>query len=437
MAQVFKINDIDYDCEFKLSNSDDQEVEFTKSALRGMSIAHSIFNPFVSGSVSIANPYDFIEDEYLLRGDGRDEFLISFNPVDKPKEKVEYTFVVVDDGNSVNPNVRSENIKTFSLVEKNAIPFSDLIPYGKSYSGKVGEILKEVFKEILGDEMVDEDNWEDGDFELTYTPPLTFRYVDLIHYLMQHYYAKDGDLHVKGLIMTHPENGRYQLKLISKIFEDNKKNILEGFALGDLTDKIDFNNPNNPPPDAETGEYIGSMKNLAVSTPLYGWNNNFFVNALVYGYDQILGTHKIRKLKLEDIKESWGSKFVDVFKSKAGKPKPFLTINKTTEKRFKHFRSPYPVENMVKLVEADIHNSLTFYNLQCSFTNIGSTNRKAGKFIDIFKTNDIIQKSDEKILGRWFVTEIRHNFFADMYSNEFMCCKTYVGPDSNVADDVD
>lgn len=437
MAQVFKINNIDYDCEFKLTNSDNQEVEFTKSAIRGMSLVDSIFDPFASATISIANPYDLIEDKYLLRGDGRDEFKISFNPVSIPKEKVEHTFVVVGESSNVNPNVRSENIKTFKLVEKAAIPFSDLIPYNKTYSGKIGEILKDIFKEVLGDEQVDENEWEDGDFEISYTPPSTFRYADLIHYLMKHYYAKDGDLHVKGFIMYDHTLGKYQLRLISKMFEDNKKNILEAFGLGDMTDKVDLNNPNNPPKEAEYAEYIGAMKNLIYSTPLYEWNNNFFVNALVFGYDPILGEQKIRKLKLEDIKESWVGKFVDVFKSKGGKGLPFLTINKTTEKRFKHFRSPYPVEDTLKMVEAEVYNALTFYNLQCSFSNIGATNRVAGKFIDIFKTNDQTLKSDEKILGRWFVTEVRHNFFADTYSNEFFCCKTYVGPESNISDDVD
>jgi N-acetyl-beta-hexosaminidase len=104
---------------------------------------------------------------------------------------------------------------------------------------------------------------------------------------MRHYYAKDGDLYVKGFISFDQEKEKFQLKLISKLFEENKENVMEAFSLGDLTDKIDTSNPNNPPPDAETGEYIGGLKNIGYSTPLYGWNNDFFVNNLVYGYDPI------------------------------------------------------------------------------------------------------------------------------------------------------
>lgn len=430
--QTFKINDIDYSCEFILKNADDQEISFTKSAIRGMTLVDDVFSPFYEGQISIANPYDFIEEEYLLRGDGRDELSIKFFPVDNPENVFEQKYVIIDDSNSGNINVRSENIKTFHLLDKNAVPFIDKVPYSKSYQGKVGAILKDIFTELLGEELIDKDNWEDGDFEVSYIPPVTFRYMDLMNYFLRLFFGKAGDLHVKGLLGFNHKVGKYQLVLISKIFEDNKKNLMEAFALGDLTSEVNTSNPNNPPAEAPTGEYIGPMKNLSYSTPLYNWNSNFFTNALVNGYDPILGEHKIRKISIDDVKKKWSSKFVDVFKSVAGKPKPFLVTNKTTTERFKYYNMPYPVEDTVKLVESELYNSLTFYNLQCAFSNIGDTLRKAGMFIDIYKTNEDVLKSDEKILGRWFVTSIKHNFFADLYNNEFVCCKTYVGPNSNI-----
>jgi len=430
---VTKINDIDYEVEFELSNADDQKLSFTKSAIRGMTLVDSIFNPFMNGTLSIANPYDFMENEYLFRGDGRDKFKILFKPKDgKEDEAFEREFYVVDDMNDINPLVRSENMKTLVLTETNSLPFSDNIPFAKRYTGKVGDILKDIFTELLGEELVDSDNWESGDFDYDFSPPLSYRYLDLVYDLMQIYYAKDGDLYVKGLILFDTKKKKYTLQLISKIFEDNKKNLQEGFALGDLSDTIETANPNNPPAEAETGQYIGPMKNLGYSTPLYGWNGDFFINYLVFGYDKILGVHKIRKLSIEDLKEKWKSKFVEVFKAIAGKPKPFLVSNKKTKNKFKNYKLPYPVEDNVKIVEAEIHNALTFYNLQATFTNIGDTRRQMGKFVDIYKTKDQTLKSDEKILGRWLVTQVKHIFYGDLYQNELACCKTYVGPDSKI-----
>lgn len=443
MAEVYKINDIEYECEFTLSNPDNQKISFTKSAVRGMTLSDNVFDPFMSGTISIANPYDFIEKDYFLRGDGRDEFLVKFKPKDsKDKlDKFEKTFVVINDSDMVNPVVRSENIKTFTLVAREAIAFSDQIPYGKIYSGKVGAILKDIFKEVLGEDKVDEKKWEEGDFIINnYIPPSTFRYIDLMRYFLKHYYAKDGEIYVKGFISHDDETGKFRLDLLSKIFAENKKNTIEAFALGDLTDKIDTNNPNNPPSGPPVGEYIGAMKNLGYSTPFYGWTSDYFINSLVFGYDQILGEHKIIKLKFEDIKEKWQKKFVDVFKTAVGtsKVKPFAIKNNSTDEKFKRYKFPYPVEDGVKMVEADIHNSLTFYNLQASFSNIGSTLRKSGKFVDIFSTRgDQKLKSDEKILGRWYVTEVRHIFFADLYTNQLFCTKTYIGPNSLLDHEVD
>ena len=224
MAQVYKINDIEYECEFKLTNSDGQEVEFTKSAIRGMTIISNVFEPFESGTVSIANPYDFIENEYLLRGDGRDEFKIMFRVKDQPEDKkYENTFIITDDSNSGNLETRAENIKTYVLVDKKILPFLEDIPYGKVFSGKIGDILKDIFKDLLGDDAVDEDVWESGDFDITYTPNTSWRYIDFINEMLHYFYAKDGDINVKAFLNYNRIDEKFQFPLISDIFKDNKK----------------------------------------------------------------------------------------------------------------------------------------------------------------------------------------------------------------------
>ena len=36
---------------------------------------------------------------------------------------------------------------------------------------------------------------------------------------------------------------------------------------------------------------------------------------------------------------------------------------------------------------------------------------------------------DTKLLGRWLVTNCRHELIGDRYLNAIQCVKTYVGPD--------
>jgi hypothetical protein len=446
MAETFKINGIDYECEFKLSNPDNQEISFTKSAIRGMTLIDNVFEPFMSGSISIANPYDFIENKYFLRGDGRDEIVIKFKPVEKKwgdYEEFEHTFVITDDSDIANPIVRSENIKTFSLVAKEAIVFSDMIPYNKVYSGKIGQILMDIFKELLGEELVDDKNWELGDFDITYYVPSTFRYMDLIRYFLRIYYAKDDEIYVKGFISYDNTSKKYRLDLLSKIYKDHKKHEMEAFAIGDLVTDVDFNNPNNPPSGPKVGEYIGGIKNLGYSTPQYGWTTDYFINSLVFGYDNNLGEMKIKKIDFEEIKKKWEKKFVEPFKSKSGSPKSFAIKNNSTDKKFKRYKFPYPIEHGIKIVEAEIHNALTFYNLQLSFSNIGCAARNSGMFLDIFSPKKLKNpmkdalKSDEKILGRWYITEIRHIFYGDLYTNQIFATKTYIGPNAKIDENVD
>jgi len=435
MAEIFKINDVEYEFECKLSNPDGQEISFTKSAIRGMTLVDNAFNPFTSGTISIANPYDFIEDKYFMRGDGRDVLYIMFKPKDGD-DKIQYSYILLDDSDSGNPMVRSENIKTFSLMDINMLPFTDNVPYGKVYSGKIGTIIQEIFIELLGEELVDKENWEEGDFLINYSPPSTFRYMDLLGYLLRLYYAKDEEIYVKGFILKDKE--KYSLQLLSKIYSKNNDNVIEAFPLGDLTDKIDTSNVNNPPSGPPVKEYIGALKNFGYSTPLYNWTTDYFLNSLVMGYDRIMGQSKIHRLTFDSVKEKWVKKFVDVFKSIDGKPKGFGIENNTTSKRFKYYKFPYAVEDCSKLVEAEMHNNLTFLNLQMSFTNIGDVSRRCAKFVDVFSTRGNTElKSDEKILGRWFITEVRHTFFADLYTNQVFACKTYIGPRSNVKEDVE
>ena len=53
-----------------------------------------------------------------------------------------------------------------------------------------------------------------------------------------------------------------------------------------------------------------------------------------------------------------------------------------------------------------------------------------------YKKEDDV-KSDEKILGRWFVTELHHVFIGDIYTNKIFGTKTYIGPNSKYTDDAD
>jgi hypothetical protein len=156
----------------------------------------------------------------------------------------------LDESNHGNPVTRSSNIKTFKLVDEKSIPFMEQIPYNKKYEGKVGDLIKALFVELLGEQYVNSDEWESGDFTLTYIPPINWRYIDLLYYLLRSFYMKSGDIHTKAFVNYDHITEKFSFTSIAKLFQENQdpKNLLDAFALGDLTHGgSDTNNPNNPP----------------------------------------------------------------------------------------------------------------------------------------------------------------------------------------------
>jgi hypothetical protein len=443
MAEIFPINGAPYECEFQLKD-DKGEVksDFTKSAIKYLDLSENLLEPFTDGLIAINNPYDFIDNSLLTRGDGRDQFTFSLKPEDGEEDsKLEYNFVLDKEHNSVAKIDRAGNYKAYTLLDSNYFKLNEKIPYGKRYRGPVGDIIKSILKEIISEDIVDEENFEPGDnvidiFPEHIIPPDSFRYTDLLKYLLQINYKKEKGLHVRSFLKFDRKSRKYTLKTLSKIFEKNKENIMEGFAANDLVDEVS-SNKNNPPPDADVNPYISQLPQTNFTTPMLNFSNEFFMNYKAVGYDPILGEHNIREKRIKDIKKIWEKNFVEVFKSEGGKPKAFLPLNKQKkENLFRTISTPFSVEKSANIAEAEMSSNLIFYNLCLSINVVGDTKREAGKFIDIFRTAKQVG-SDKKLLGRWLVTKTRHRFFGDRYQNYLECVKTYVGPDSKIEDDID
>jgi hypothetical protein len=397
-----------------------------------MEIVDNVFDPFMSGNISIANPYDLIEDEFSLIGDGKDELFIKFKPVEVngyPDTGFEHTFVVIDEpSDTVNPLVRSENIKNFNIVSKYSVAFTNNVPHGRSYKGYIGDIIKTLFEELN----IPTGQWESGEkLEFEYIPPITFRYIDVLRYFMRIFCAKENLTYVKAFLNYNSETRNYELIKLSDIFSQNKSLTIESFPVGDLISNVGYDNPSNPLEisTVPTGEYIGQIKNISYFTPMYVWNSDFFTNSIVSGYDKISGHHKMVSIKLSDMIGYWTQAFVTPFTNKGGNVLPFMF---PSGKNNKIYKLPYPITLSTKIIQAEIMTNLTFYNLNLSFTNIGNTTRQSSRFIQIVspKKNIKYPKSDEKLLGTWFVTEIHHVFNGDSYTNDIFAVKTYVGKSS-------
>jgi hypothetical protein len=437
MADITEINGKKYEYEYKLSNLTG-EVKFRDSAVVALEIVQNIFNPFDEGYITLSNPYNFIESSFSFRGDGTDFLTIELYPQDDRDKKLSYKFVITSERNFIDDGTQAKNRKNYIFVDADLILLKQEFPYNKKCRGKAGNIIKEIL-EIFKFE-IDKDNFEPGHFEIKefpqfYTPSVNFRYLDLIFYFLQYYYYIDGDTTVKAFLMKN--NGKYQLKTLSSdIFAKNKELLYESFHSGDLVGTV-VSNPNNPPPDdgGEFKPYINNIVSNNLTIPATTFSNTFFMNSIAVGYDDILGSSRMIEVRLKDVREKWKTKFVDVFSSIGGKVKKHLNLTKIKKAgEFKIYRFPYSVVDNARIVEADLNNSFTFYNQQININVLGDTGRMPGTFIDIFKGKNENVKADEKLLGRWLVTTVRHVKVLNTYRNEIFCTKTYAGPKYNDAD---
>ena len=471
---TYKINNAEYRAKFilKTEGENSEEILFSKSAIRGMDIEENFLNPFTTGNIYINNPLDFIEDGALIRGDGRDTFTIEFYPVD-PGEgegsnknfnasgnqeggpvKLKYEFVISSEVNSASKTDRLNNFKTYSLLEKSYFKLNERIPYGKRYRGKVGAIIKNILEQF--DIPVNSLEWEEGEMVIDalpehILPPSTFRYSDLINYLLKLNYKKVmtpyGFTYVRIVLNYCRICQEYKYKALSDIFDGTQAPI-EGFLANDLVDKMQ-SNPNNPAMAAGKtphNKYNAALQNSDLSSPMLFYTNAFLNNMLVSSYSPILGEHLIKLLRISDIKKKWKTLFVDTFKYEGGKPQPWLVLNKVkSNELFRPIGFPLPDDHATPLAEAELTANMTFFNLQLNFDTLGNVDRQPGEFIEVSSTRPNIEddaenpfggkevqhRSDAKLLGTWFVTKVRHEFHSakvDGYTNILQCIKPHIGP---------
>jgi len=428
MADITEINGTKYEYEYMLSNADG-EVRFTDSAVQGFDLTDNFFDPFVDGSILIANPYNFIESSFLLKGDGTDIVKIKLVLVADKTKFIEEEFVVVAEQNFIDDKTSALNKKSYIITSKDSYTLKAIFPYGKRCRGNAGEVISDIFKQLnLKVDTIEPGNFIIKDNPEFLFPGLSFRYLDLLYYLLQYYYYIDGDTAVKGFLRKS-EKG-YNMQILSQLFKDNKKLVTETFTADDVASgETSRSNPNNSEATAPQKLYTSSIISNSLTSPATQITDNFFMNTLVSGYNNILGESELVEIRISDIKEKWKTKFVDIFKNTAGPVEGFLNLNEIkTSQGFKVIRLPFSTYDSAKIIEAEMMSNLTLLNMQLTINVVGDTGRKPGTFIDIFKSNYTGAESDKKLIGRWFVTAVRHVKISNTYRNEIFCIKTYAGP---------
>lgn len=442
MADITKLNGADYEYEYKVSNGNGKnKIKFNDSSVLLLNIAENIFDPFTEGFITLSNAYNWIEQEFIFRGDGTDKLHLELKAVDngsntvKKNAELKYDFIIIGESNFIDDSTQNKNRKTYRFVQQDKVMLEEMFSHEKRFKGKAGDIIKEILKAVkLKTDKIEPGDLEIKDFPDYITPSLNFRYIDILYYMLRFYYYKQDKLYVKGFLDRDMKTNKYSLKLLTTDYFDKYKELTEeSFHIGSLIYEEDVkSNPNNPPGASngdKTKTYGGNIVSVNVSPADINITNSLYLNSLIIGYDDMLGTMRTNRLTLKDVIEEWKKKFVDNFKATGGKTKKHVLLtDRKISNEYKVYRLPFSSKDNTNIVFADMINSLTLCNSQINLNVIGDIGRTSGTFIDIYKKTDDEIKGDAVVLGTWFITSLRHLKIANTLRTEMYGVKTYAGP---------
>ena len=426
-----------WDADFAIgSSSGGSSGELRKLAIRSMTIEENIFEPFSRGTVSLIDPDNAIEHGHLTRGDGDDRVTLKFRPQDSsPGDAaggvVDFTLIIDGEINSVARADRLNSVKTYQVLDENYFKLNEPIPYGERFRGLIGDILLRIFKKF--NIPVDEEGWSSGAHEIDLfpehiLPPTSFRYSDLVKYLVKINYNDLDGIYVRSLLYWDRAKMKYVFRSMDSIYKN--ANAEEAFVAADGAGKNATPGDNANNTGSNTNSTVTSqLHSSGVTTPMLTVSNSYFMNFLVAGYDPQLGEHGLREIRIEDVKDKWSKALqIDKFPVLGGKAKPFLPLNTAKKQElFRTFSLPFSLDKVAKLAEAEMIANMTFFNMELSLHQLGDVTRRVGMFVDVMNLAKA-SNGDAKLCGRWLVTKCTHEFVNNSYYNSLFCTKVYVGP---------
>lgn len=280
---------------------------------------------------------------------------------------------------------------------------------------KNGDLIKYICTEKLGARV--SDKWESGDRKTFYvSTPHAVVYDDL-NYLIKGYYEGNG---YPAWFSFDRYNEEFTLKSYRTIFEGYKDEIKEVFH---------FNDPTNP--------------NSGIVPPRSDLENSFsipsFSDILSYKYTKMSGADNMQELTSRIIHghDAKNKKFVSVMADGhiknvkkvytgmlgnflKGNQNPLFIINKDKIDNVNTIETQ--TLERTNIVKDGIKPALLL-NDAIYFEVLGLPNRQPGTFIEIESDTDTEGIWEDRFLGTWFVTEVRHKIRPDGYVNNILAVK--------------
>ena len=420
------------------------------SAFGGITLLDSFFAPFNSCSFTLNLPSNGPEQEsFRFRANNRNRFLFVLANADKHTalpgtldnlSQIERATTVSFDGsitsmsNLGSPN-GSFNMQAFDCDETYAAllkekKIAQILPAVDNQK-TVGENIADILKLAINSAEIDEDSFKACTeyFQEVHIYPADFSAYDAILFLLPFCLGKIENLDTQlFLYFSKVENKFY---LVSPLEALANFTTSEVFYVKDQTGSASKENdfikptrglylPGNDimsfnfyePSFEDTSKNYCNIKYISTGNP-YKVGDLGFINIIT---------------EIDNFSKTLLSKLNDKYNGevKLNVPLDPSKIGNNSAVSYKVFKGPYEKEKLERMAKANLYSLFMFENLKLSFITKGQTYRTPGMFVEISR-GTLGGEFDTKLLGNWFVTDIKH--FIDSkgaYMNEIVCSKPFI-----------
>jgi hypothetical protein len=305
--------------------------------------------------------------------------------------------------------------------------------------------LTDFFNENDGYPATISDNFDKGDTKIFFSSPANFKGIDALEYILNRHVSSQDKNYDPAFLRLERGALVFSFESLKSIFSkainvDNGKlsigeYYLETFKIGEFSDvKNDASllKTSYTPPNALFFQKIGTINNFSADFMAGQYTQQSITNNIVHSYEHesksfgvdedrntitstmsVYSTNYVEPFNRPGVNSAFANFFPGNYRDQVKNNRNFFTVMNDPNQRLAFGRN------------LCIRN-LLFHNNSVLFRVPGSTHREAGKFIGLdrdgnFQTSDF----DDKILGIYFILEVKHIFSGDSYENEIRCIKTY------------
>jgi len=355
-----------------------------------------------------------------------------------------------------------DNVETLkNLKVKNISNFTDFqraIPTGEALKKFLAAALPEEDKypalfpsqnfntsgEVTTDAEIYENdlNWDLGSTSVFYSCPARFKAIDGISFILNRHVSNADTIFDQSFLKLDRAFRCFTFRPLSLYFKNafGQNNsggplyietvMLGGYGYSTENNAVfakvaDFTPKNGAFKLLQTGASV----NFALEPPMGLVTQKELVTRIVHSYDTSEKEFRLESEfnSIKEIMNVYQRNYVDSIKP--GRWSSIVPgINRLKNKNVVHNFSTVEQDPLQRLVSGRNRALYTaiFGNNQVKFKAPGSTLRQSGRFVGLDRDGSSpANEYDQKFLGIYFVTEVKHIFEGNNYYNEVTCIKTY------------